>query len=138
MNILASYPVIVTPDIGACRRFYVDLLGFDIVFEASWFVYLQLGTVGIAFMSPDHPSTPPGPETFAGSGVFLTLQVSDAALEFQRLRDLNASLAYPLRDEPWGQRRFALIDPAGVWLDIVEQTEPAPGFWDPYISKEQP
>jgi hypothetical protein len=32
-----------------------------------------------------------------------------------------------------GQRRFALRDPAGTWLDIVEQIEPAPGFWDPYL-----
>jgi hypothetical protein len=25
-------------------------------------------------------------------------------------------------------------DPSGCWIDIVEQTEPEPGFWDPYVS----
>jgi len=34
---------------------------------------------GIAFMAADHPSQPPGPETFTGKGMFLTLQVADAA-----------------------------------------------------------
>ena len=137
MNIIDNYPVIVTPDIGRCRQFYLELLGFEIVFEASWFVYLRHagGNVGIAFMAPDHPSTPPGPAVFGGTGAFLTLQVEDAAAEYQRLKAVNASFAYDLKDEPWGQRRFALVDPSGLWLDIVQQTEPDPGFWDPYIAQ---
>ena len=138
MNIVDSYPVVVTPDIAKCRRFYVELLGFEVIFEASWFVYLRHGggKVGLAFMAPDHPSTPPGPELFGGKGMFLTLQVEDAAAEYQRLKDIRVSFAYHLRDEPWGQRRFAMVDPSGLWLDIVEQTEPSPGFWDPYINQE--
>ena len=137
MNIIDHYPVIVTPDIAACRRFYLELLGFEVVFEASWFVYLRHsgGNAGLAFMTPDHPSTPPGPETFAGKGAFLTFQVQDAAAEYHRLRECNAPFAYHLKDEPWGQRRFALVDPSGLWLDIVQQTDPAPGFWDPYIER---
>jgi hypothetical protein len=38
-----------------------------VVFEASWFVYLAATgdhAFGIAFMAPDHPSQPPGPERF--------------------------------------------------------------------------
>ena len=35
-------------------------------------------------------------------------------------------MSYPLRDEPFGQRRFGLFDPAGVWIDVVEQIEPEP------------
>jgi hypothetical protein len=31
------------------------------------------------------------------------------------------------------QRRFGLFDPAGVWIDVVEQIEPAPGWWDKYL-----
>jgi len=42
-------------------------------------------------------------------------------------------IAYPLRDEPWGQRRFGLLDPAGTWFDVVQHIESLPGFWAPYI-----
>lgn len=84
-------------------------------------------------MAPDHPSSPPGPEAFTGAGVFLTFQVADAAAEYRRLRDAGATFAYDLRTEPWGQARFALRDPAGTWVDIVQQVEPIPGFWDPYL-----
>jgi hypothetical protein len=26
-----------------------------------------------------------------------------------------------------------LFDPAGVWIDVVEQIEPVPGWWDRYL-----
>jgi catechol 2,3-dioxygenase-like lactoylglutathione lyase family enzyme len=136
MHLADAYPVIVTTRLAECRDFYTRWLGYLIVFEASWFVYLASAgdsPHGVAFMATDHPSRPPGPEHFSGEGMFLTLQVADAAAEFDRLRAAGAPIAYPLRDEPWGQRRFALRDPAGTWLDIVEHIEPRPGFWDPYM-----
>ncbi len=136
MRLADAYPVIVTARLAECRDFYTRWLGFQILFEASWFVYLASAGEpprGVAFMAPDHPSQPPGPEQFSGEGVFLTFQVDDARAEFERLRVAGAPIAHALRDEPWGQRRFALRDPAGTWLDIVEQIEPAPGFWDPYV-----
>lgn len=132
------YPVVVTDKMEACRDFYVKWFGFRVLFEASWFIYLVPGddpNHGIAFMTPDHPSQPPGPETFDGRGVFLTLQVADAAVEFNRLKRAGVPMAYTLHDEPWGQRRFALFDPAGVWVDVVQQTQPAPGFWDKYMKR---
>ena len=41
---------------------------------------------------------------------------------------------YPLKVEPFGQRRFGLFDPAGVWVDVVEQIEPQAGYWERYAS----
>jgi uncharacterized glyoxalase superfamily protein PhnB len=69
---------------------------------------------------------------FGGEGAFLTLQVADAAEELERLRARGIVPEYGLRDEPWGQRRFGLRDPAGVLLDVVEQIDPAPGYWEQY------
>jgi catechol 2,3-dioxygenase-like lactoylglutathione lyase family enzyme len=131
-----AYPIVVTDRLAECREIYTRQLGFQVGFEASWFVYLH--STGdqpraLAFMSADHPSQPPGPETFSGKGMFLTLQVADAAAEFARLVDARVPIAYALRDEPWGQRRFGLVDPSGMWLDLVQQIEPQPGFWVPYM-----
>ena len=135
MDLEAAYPVVVTARLGECRDFYTHVLGFQVVFEATWFVYMQPSGEsphGIAFMSPDHPSRPPGSEAFNGEGVLLTLQVPDAASEFDRLQDSGAEVAHGLHEEPWGQRRFGLRDPAGTWVDVVEQIEPEVGFWDRY------
>ncbi len=137
MQLESAYPVIVTENMIQCRDFYVRHFDFQVVFESSWFTYLSsvaTPVLAIAFMSPDHPSQPPGPEKFNGQGMFLTLQVNDAAAEFDKMKRSGARIAYELRDEPWGQRRFGLVDPSGTWVDVVQQIEPAPGFWDPYLS----
>jgi catechol 2,3-dioxygenase-like lactoylglutathione lyase family enzyme len=133
VQISDSYPVVVTEAVTECRDFYLRWFGFEVVFEASWFVLLAGGgerPVSLAFMRVDHPSTPPSPALYRGDGMFLTLQVEDARAEYERLREAGAAFALNLQDEPWGQRRFALLDPAGMWVDIVEQIDPAPGWWE--------
>lgn len=75
MRFVDRYPIIVTPKLADCRDFWLRLK-FTVVFEASWFVLLQAedGSATLAFMHPDHPSTPPGPETFSGKGMCLELR----------------------------------------------------------------
>jgi uncharacterized glyoxalase superfamily protein PhnB len=45
----------------------------------------------------------------------------------------GAEFTYHLNNEPWGQRRFATTDPNGMWMDVVEQIQPQPGWWDKYL-----
>jgi catechol 2,3-dioxygenase-like lactoylglutathione lyase family enzyme len=135
-RLMSAYPLVTTAHLRACRDFHVRHFGFGVVFEASWFVLLSRvsdeGTVSLAFMTPDHPSRPPGPEVFSGQGLLLTLQTDDAAAEAARLQAAGVELSYPLTREPWGQWRFQVRDPSGLVLDIVEQVEPEAGFWDRY------
>ncbi len=139
MKVRDLYPLITTPALADVQDFYVTHFGFHVAFEASWFLYLvgasEDGTRGatLAFMHPDHPSNPPGPESFDGKGMILTIEMSDAATTYQRLLSEGAPIVHPLTDEAWGQRRFMTRDPAGVLVDIVEQIEPAAGFWERYV-----
>jgi catechol 2,3-dioxygenase-like lactoylglutathione lyase family enzyme len=130
--IVATYPIVVTDKLRECRDFYARWFGLSAIFEASWIVVLSTDGEAptVAFMHPSHPSTPPDPAPFRGDGMFLTLQVDDAAAEHARVSEAGLSCALDLTDEPWGQRRFAAIDPAGMWVDVVEQMEPAEGWWD--------
>lgn len=135
MNLLDCYTLTVTPAHRDCAAFYRRWFGFETVFEASWITVLVSSgerpfTMG--FMAPDHPSTPPGPATSSGQGMLVTMQVADAAAEHDRLTAAGAPIVHPLTDEPWGQRRFALQDPSGAWVDVVEQTAPAAGWWERY------
>lgn len=135
MKLVDAYPLITATDIAAQRDFYVRHFGADVAFEAGWFVFLVVPAgegKSLAFMTPDHPSRPPGPEPFDGKGMILTFQVEDAAAAHEAMRASGAPVVYALTDEPWGQRRFMLRDPAGVLIDVVEQTEPETGFWERY------
>lgn len=136
MRVRDLYPLVTTPALFEARDFYVRHFGFAVVFEASWFVYLsgaaEDGARGatIAFMHPDHPSNPPGPEPFDGRGMIVTVEVADAQAAFDALVRDGAPILHPLTDEDWGQRRFMTRDPAGLLIDVVEQREAAPGFWE--------
>nr|WP_295379787.1 VOC family protein [Pseudoxanthomonas sp.] len=134
------YPLITTPEMAAARDFHVRHFGFEVLFEASWFVYLSGpaddGSRGatLAFMTPDHPSRPPGPEAFDGDGMILTVEVADAAALHEKLRGEGAPILHPLTDEPWGQRRFMTRDPAGVRVDVVQQIAPEAGYWERFAA----
>jgi uncharacterized glyoxalase superfamily protein PhnB len=129
------YPVIITAEKDAARDFWIKYLDFEVTFDSLWFCLLTTGdsSASIAFMTPDHPSSPPEPEIFGGTGLCFELEVADAKAAHDELTSKGLPVAYPLTDEPFGQRRFGFTDPAGLWVDVVEQTAPEAGFWDKYM-----
>lgn len=130
-----TYPLITVKALKDSRDFFVACFGMSVVCEANWVAMLarsEGGPIVLGFMSVDHPSVPPGPEPFDGKGMILTFQVEDAAAEHKRLQAVSAPIAYGLATEPWGQKRFMVRDPSGILVDVVEQIEPAPGFWEMY------
>ncbi len=137
MKTLDSYPLMTVKDMRASRDFYVKHFGMDVIFEAGWVTMLgngRSGRIALGLMTPDHPTNPPGPEVFDGKGMIVTVQVADAAEAHTTLKQNGVHIFYGLHDEPWGQRRFTLTDPNGIIVDVVEQTEPAAGYWEKYMS----
>lgn len=130
--IVDSYPLFTVAKLEESAAFFQRHLGLQPIFSASWVVMLARPgeeIIALGLMSREHPSLPPGPELFDGQGVLWTVQVSDAAALYERLRREDAPIHHELTDSPWGQRRFMLKDPSGILVDVVEQIEPAPGFW---------
>lgn len=134
-----AYSVYITNQLKTSRDFYVKWLDFQVIFEANWFVYMQSQgerPVSFALIDVSHPSTPPSYGSFNKRGSFLTLQVNDAKSVFDMLVKRGAPITYPLKKEEWGQLRFGLTDPNGLYIDIVEQIEPVPGYWEKYPVKD--
>jgi uncharacterized glyoxalase superfamily protein PhnB len=144
MRLLDHYPLITTPRLHDCAAFYTRHFGFEAVFSASWFVLLQRSAregepgISLAFMSPEHPSSPPGPESFTGLGALLTIQVDDAHACEAELRTAGVAISHPARREAWGQVRLQCVDPGGLVLDLCEQVEPEAGFWARYMAGGEP
>jgi len=128
-----AYPVVFVQALHTTTEFYRRTFGLDVLFESDFFVLLALPGQdhgAIAFVLEKHPTAPPsGPAITPGSSSFLTLQVADAAGAFDEVAAAGVAIEYSLRDEPWGQRRFGLLDPNGLYIDVVEQIEPDPAFW---------
>jgi uncharacterized glyoxalase superfamily protein PhnB len=131
------YTVFITKKLKETVRFYEQYFAFTKVFESTFFVLLQTADEKfyVAFMDEKHPTTPPTPQQFNGSGSFLTLTVSDCKMVYNEIKSRGLKIDYPLKDEAWGQRRFGVIDPNNMWVDVVQQIEPEAGFWNPYMKE---
>ena len=131
MDVQDAYPLIVTEHLSEARDFYVKWLDMEATFELEWVVYVSRpageARTGVCFMAPGLEHQIPEHRTaYTGSSLILTFQVDDARRELDALRAKGFEPDVDIRDEPWGQRHFMKRDPAGVWVDIVQQIEPAP------------
>ena len=122
MKYVDRYPIIVTEAFVACRDFWTRHLGFAVAFQNDWFTYLLADGASIAFMSPGHPSFPPGPEAYT-AGTSMELEVADATAAHAEVVASGKEPDYPLTDEEFGQRRFSLRDPSGLWINVVQQLQ---------------
>ncbi len=118
---------IVTSKLEEIKAFYTSVLNFGVVFENEF--YLLLHTPGhqaeLSFLLPNHPSQHAlFQKEFNGQGVYLTIEVEDVDKEYERIRPLNVPLAFELKDEPWGDRHFAIVDPNGIGIDMVTYSRP--------------
>lgn len=119
---------VVTTRLAETKQFYLAL-GFQVKFEAEWYLLLEAPGHGdeIGFLLPELAGQAPVfRPAFGGQGVFVTVEVEDVDALYQAIQLLpGVPVAVALRDEPWGDRHFAVVDPNGLALDFVTRTEPA-------------
>lgn len=116
---------IITTKLEETKTFYTGTLNFGIAFENEFYVLLHTSdhSAQLSFLLPDHPSQQAlFQPAFAGKGVYLTVEVEDVDAEYNRIKSLGIPIQIELRDEPWGDRHFAIVDPNGVGIDIVTYT----------------
>jgi catechol 2,3-dioxygenase-like lactoylglutathione lyase family enzyme len=131
VNLSSFYPVICTDRVADTHDFYTTHFGFEIVFEADWYVSLRRpGTPAyeLAILDATHSSLPAGFHKQV-SGLLLNFEVDDVDAEYERLVTQNGLEALiPLRDEVFGQRHFIVADPSGVLVDIITEIPPSDEF----------
>lgn len=118
---------IVTSKLAETKDFYCTKLGFGISFENDFYLLLHTPDHSgeISFLLPDHPSQQSVfKPAFEGKGIYLTIEVADIDSLYQTVLEREVPLAFDLRDEPWGDRHFAIVDPNGVAIDFVRYTPP--------------
>jgi catechol 2,3-dioxygenase-like lactoylglutathione lyase family enzyme len=113
---------IVTNKLAESKAFYTNVLGFGVTFENDFYLLLHTPDreAEISFLLPDHPSQQPlFHKPFNGTGVYLTIEVEDVDKVYKEMTQKGIEIKIEIRDEPWGDRHFAITDPNGVNIDIV-------------------
>ena len=125
----ALYPLIQVRDVAATAAFYVTHFGFTPVFESDWYVQLRGGARDseLAIIGFDHESIPPAGRQ-PTSGLILSFEVPDAAVDAARLVAAGVAIVQPLRDEVFGQRHLIAADPNGMLIDVITPIDPDPDW----------
>jgi catechol 2,3-dioxygenase-like lactoylglutathione lyase family enzyme len=97
------------------RDFFVRLLGFEPAMDLGWVVTLA---------APDNPRaqvTIIGNDDPAAPGI--SVEVDDVDAVHARAVEQGLEIAYPLRDEDWGVRRFMLREPGGAMVNVLSHRQ---------------
>jgi catechol 2,3-dioxygenase-like lactoylglutathione lyase family enzyme len=111
MTIRRATPDIRTTDLTASRDFY-RLLGFQEAMDLGWVVTMASPsnpTAQVLLVGPDAERLQPD----------MSVEVDDVDAVHAEVLAAGADIVYPLRDEPWGVRRFFVRDPSGTIVNVV-------------------
>ena len=111
MTINRAVPNIRSERPAETRDFFVQLLGFEVAMDLGWVVTVA---------SPTNPSTQvtiSGNDDMAAPGI--SVEVDDVDAVHARAVEQGLEIAYPLRDEEWGVRRFMLREPSGTVVNVL-------------------
>ncbi|MEZ4415928.1 MAG: glyoxalase superfamily protein [Gemmatimonadota bacterium] len=109
-----AVPILPADALDVARAFYVDQLGFEVLFEASADGkrgLLGVGRGGIRL-------TIDSPMEGHGRAACVSIEVADVDALFAEWSARADVLREP-RDEPWGARTFDLLDPSGNTLFVM-------------------
>jgi catechol 2,3-dioxygenase-like lactoylglutathione lyase family enzyme len=109
-----AIPVLPAEDLRAAREFYVDKLGFQVLFEVS--DDGRTGLLGVARGSIQ--ITLDCPMDGHGRDACVSLEVADADAYFEEW-SAKVSVLRPPAYDPWGARTFDLLDPSGNTIFVM-------------------
>jgi catechol 2,3-dioxygenase-like lactoylglutathione lyase family enzyme len=92
------------------RRFYVDLLGLEVLVDEPG--YLRVGNADGWHLGMEED------EPVGADGIELVIRVPDVDATHARLADAGVAFDGPPADMPWGARHAWLRDPSGYRLSI--------------------
>jgi uncharacterized glyoxalase superfamily protein PhnB len=110
MTISRAVPNIKSDQPAETRDFFVEL-GFEVVMDLGWVMTLASPanpSVQVQIMSSDDMSAPG-----------ISVEVADVDAVHGAAVERGLEIAYPLRDEDWGVRRFMLREPSGTIVNVL-------------------
>ena len=115
MTIDRAVPNIRSDRAAETRDFFVELFGFEVAMDLGWVATLASPdnpSVQITIISGDDPAAPG-----------ISVGVPDVDEVHAKAVERGLEIAYPLRDEEWGVRRFMLRDPSGTTVNVVSHID---------------
>jgi len=126
VQITASAVSLNVADVPASAGFLTSHFGFRQDMAADGFASLAREDAGmnVVFLRRGLPLLPENQRDTHAAGLILAFVVEDLEGELARLREEGVVITMPLREEPWGERAFQVIDPNGVIVELLDWNAP--------------
>ena len=111
MTVSRAVPNIKSDRPAETREFFVDLLGFEVAMDIGWVATVVSPanrSAQVTIISNDDPAAPG-----------ISVEVADVDAVHASAVEKGFEIAYSLRDEEWGVRRFMLREPSGTLVNVV-------------------
>lgn len=111
LRIVANFQI---DEPGWAALFYRDILGLDVLMDMEWIVTFgnHQSTSPQISLAREGGSSAPFPD--------VSIEVDNLDEVYGKMQAAGFSVSYSLTREPWGVRRFFVIDPAGRTINILE------------------
>ena len=115
-----NYVVLVCRDLAGARRFYAEVLGFEVAYERADWIKFQVGPVALA-LRPESDLF--AQRQVAGPALQLAFEVPYAEVDrcFDELTARGATILEAPKDQAWGHRTLFFADPEGNVLEIYAE-----------------
>ena len=111
MSVSRAVPNIKSDRPAETRDFFTDLLGLEVAMDIGWVVTVTSPTNSSAQVNIISNGDPAAPG--------ISVDVADVDAVHARAVEMGFEIAYSLRDEEWGVRRFMLREPSGTLVNVV-------------------
>ena len=115
MSIRRVVPNINSDKMEESKNFYGQFLGMRLAMDMQWV---------LTFASEDNPTAQITIVKSDSIGhiihnITLSIEVSDIDSLYEKAKELGYEITYEITDEPWGVRRFWVLDPNGVTVNLM-------------------
>jgi catechol 2,3-dioxygenase-like lactoylglutathione lyase family enzyme len=116
----------IVDDVDSCVRFYIDLLGFEVVMHTpSAFAMLSKGNLHLLLNKPGAggagQAMPDGARPSPGGWNRFHLEVQNLELVIEELKSKNGKFRNEIVTAPAG-KQILLTDPSGNLIELFERT----------------
>lgn len=102
-------------DLPAARRFWVDLIGLEVLVDGE--EYVRLGSSGGYSLGMEQAPEGEAPE------LEIVVRVPDVDAAYERLQGAGVETGGPPEDMAWGARHIWLRDPDGHLISIYSSSD---------------
>jgi predicted enzyme related to lactoylglutathione lyase len=115
MNIKRIVPSINSKNLEASKKFYADFIGLKLTMDMDWILTFVSDTNQTAQISIVKSKE----VDLDNSNVAITVEVADLDEFYNKAISSDYEVTYPLTIESWGVKRFFLLDPNGVTINMM-------------------